>query len=118
MILSFSIFGHANFQNSMNENERARCCKQWQMNGNSFFNSDDGDSEFEGFSPSDIDETETRSIGSDISISEVDTDSSDDENPDQIDQKWPRNLKKLQVADFRAQIGEDFLNFSHGNHVF
>jgi hypothetical protein len=38
----------------------------------SFFNSDDGDSEFEGFSLSDIDEAETRSIGSDISISEVD----------------------------------------------
>jgi hypothetical protein len=36
----------------------------------------------------DIDEAETRSIGSDISISEVDTDSSDDENPDQIDQTW------------------------------
>ena len=52
----------------------------------SFFNSDDGDSEFEGFSLSDIDEAETRSIGSDISISEVDMDSSDDENPDQIDQ--------------------------------
>jgi hypothetical protein len=49
---------------------------------NSFFNSDDSDSEFEGFSPSDIDETETRSIRSDISISEVDTDSLDDENPD------------------------------------
>ena len=45
---------------------------------NSFFNSDDDDSELEGFSPSDIDEAETRSIGSDISISEVDTDSSDD----------------------------------------
>jgi hypothetical protein len=30
---------------------------------NSLFNSDDDDSEFEGFSPSDIDETETRSIG-------------------------------------------------------
>jgi hypothetical protein len=29
MILSFSIFGHANFQNSMNENECVRCCKQW-----------------------------------------------------------------------------------------
>jgi hypothetical protein len=49
---------------------------------NSFFNSDDSDGEFEGFSPSDIDETETRSIRSDISISEVDTDSLDDENPD------------------------------------
>jgi hypothetical protein len=36
--------------------------------------------------PSDIDEMETRSIGSDISISEVDTDSSDDDNPDQINQ--------------------------------
>jgi hypothetical protein len=35
---------------------------------NSLFNSDDDDSEFEGFSPSDIDETETRSIGSDITI--------------------------------------------------
>jgi hypothetical protein len=31
---------------------------------NAFFNSDDGDSEFEGFSPSYIDETETRSISS------------------------------------------------------
>jgi hypothetical protein len=39
---------------------------------NSLFNSDDDDSEFEGFNPSDIDETKTRSIGSDISISEVD----------------------------------------------
>ena len=75
---------------------------------NAFFNSDDGDSEFEGFSPSYIDETETRSIRSDISISEVDTDSSNDENPDQIDQTWSRNLKKPQVADFREQIGASF----------
>jgi hypothetical protein len=75
---------------------------------NSLFNSDDDDSEFEGFSPSDIDETETRSIGSDISISEVDTDSSDDDNPDQINQTWSRNLKKPQVVDFREQIGATF----------
>ena len=75
---------------------------------NAFFNSDDGDSEFEGFSPSYIDETETRSIRSDISISEVDTDLSNDENPDQIDQTWSRNLKKPQVADFREQIGASF----------
>lgn len=75
---------------------------------NSLFNSDDDDSEFEGFSPSDIDETETRSIGSDISISEVDTDSSDDDNPDQINQTWSRNLKKPQVADFREQIAATF----------
>ena len=65
---------------------------------NSLFNSDDDDSEFEGFSPSDIDETETRSIVSDISISEVDTESSDDDNPDQINQTWSRNLKKPQVS--------------------
>ena len=75
---------------------------------NSLFNSDDDDSEFEGFSPSDIDETENRSIGSDISISEVDTDSSDDDNPDQINQTWSRYLKKPQVADFREQIGATF----------
>ena len=75
---------------------------------NSLFNSDDDDSEFEGFSPSDIDETENRSIGSDISISEVDTDSSDDDNPDQINQTWSRYLKKLQVTDFREQIGAIF----------
>ena len=75
---------------------------------NSFFNSDDGDSEFEGFSPSDIDETETRSIRSDISISEVDTDWSDDDNPDQINQTWSRYLKKPQVAYFREHIGATF----------
>ena len=67
---------------------------------NSFFNSDDGDSEFEGFSPSDIDETETRSIGSDISISEVDTDSLDDEIPDQIDQTWSRNWRNRKLPIF------------------
>ena len=67
---------------------------------NSLFNSDDDDSEFEGFSPSDIDETETRSIGSDISISEVDTDPSDDDNPDQINQTWSRNLKKKASCRF------------------
>jgi hypothetical protein len=33
----------------------------------------------------------------------VDTDSSDDDNPDQINQTWSRNLKKPQVADFREQ---------------
>jgi hypothetical protein len=38
----------------------------------------------------------------------VDTDSSDDENPDQIDQTWSLNLKKPQVADFREQIGATF----------
>ena len=75
---------------------------------NPLFNSDDDDSKFEGFSPSDIDEMETRSIGSDISISEVDTDLSDDDNPDQINQTWSRNLKKTQVADFREQIGATF----------
>jgi hypothetical protein len=67
---------------------------------NSLFNSDDDDSEFEGFNPSDIDEMETRSIGSDISISEVDTDSSDDDNPDQINQMWSRNLKKTASCRF------------------
>jgi hypothetical protein len=32
----------------------------------------------------------------------------DDENPDQIDQTWSRNLKKPQVAYFREQIGATF----------
>jgi hypothetical protein len=50
--------------------------------------------------PSDIDEMETRSIGSDISISEVDTDLSDDDNPDQINQMWSRNLKKTASCRF------------------
>jgi hypothetical protein len=39
---------------------------------------------------------------------EVDTDSSDDDNPDQINQTWSRNLKKTQIADFREQIGATF----------
>ena len=38
----------------------------------------------------------------------MDTDSSDDDNPDQINQTWSRNLKKPQVADFREQIGATF----------
>jgi hypothetical protein len=38
----------------------------------------------------------------------VDTDSSDDDNPDQINQTWLRNLKKPQVADFREQIAATF----------
>lgn len=61
----------------------------------SFFESDDEDEEFEGFSQSDIDESEVRSVGSDISLSELESESSKDE-----ELKYNFNLYKPPVTEF------------------
>ena len=56
------------------------------------FASDDEIEEFEGFGASDIDESEVRSIGSDISFSDIESESSEEEMEAGDDETWSRNL--------------------------
>ncbi|CAC5376471.1 unnamed protein product [Mytilus coruscus] len=74
----------------------------------SFFESDDEDEEFEGFSQSDIDESDIRSIGSDICLSELESESSEDEEPELNNEIWTINLYKPPVTEFSQPFGAAF----------
>lgn len=70
------------------------------------FQSDDEDFEFEVFTNSEIDATETRSIGSDISFSDSDDSSSSEESEEEIDEEtWTRTLSRPNVVEFREEVG-------------
>lgn len=78
------------------------------------FLSDDEDFEFEGFTNSEIDGTETRSIGSDISFSDIDDSSSSEESEEEIDEEtWTRTLSRPNVAEFNEQVGAAFVLEEH-----
>ena len=64
------------------------------------FASDDENKEFEGFGASDIDESEVRSIGSDISFSDIESESSEEEMEAGDDETWSRNLRTPIVNNF------------------
>lgn len=64
------------------------------------FASDDEIEEFEGFGASDIDESEVRSIGSDISFSDIESESSEKEIEAGDDETWSRNLRTPIVNNF------------------
>ncbi|XP_061186830.1 piggyBac transposable element-derived protein 5-like [Saccostrea echinata] len=74
------------------------------------FLSGDEDFEFEGFTRSEIDATETRSIRSDISFSDSDDSSSSEESEEEIDEEtWTRMLSKPNVVEFREEVGAAFV---------
>lgn len=72
------------------------------------FVSDDESEEFEGFGASDIDESEVRSIGSDISISDIESESSEEEMEAVDDETWSRNLRTSIVNNFSESSGATF----------
>lgn len=74
----------------------------------SFFESDDEDEEFEGFSQSDIDESDIRSVGSDISLSDLESESSEDEEPELDNDSWTNNLYIPRVTEFSQPFGAAF----------
>ena len=72
------------------------------------FASDDENEEFEGFGASDIDESEVRSIGSDISVSDIESESSEEEMEADDDETWSRNLRTPIVNNFSESSGAMF----------
>ncbi len=72
------------------------------------FVSDDESEEFEGFGASDIDESKVRSIGSDISISDIESESSEEEMEAVDDETWSRNLRTPIVNNFSESSGATF----------
>ena len=73
------------------------------------FASDDENEEFEGFGASDIDESEVRSIGSDISFSDIESESSEEEMEAGDDETWSRNLRTPIVNNFSESSEATFI---------
>lgn len=72
------------------------------------FESDENESDFEGFTPSDIDESEVRSIGSDIEVSEISESESEGEDEELDRENWTRTLSKPKVVEFQRRTGASF----------
>ena len=72
------------------------------------FTSDDENEEFEGFGASDIDESEVCSIGSDISFSDIESESPEEEMEASDDETWLRNLRTPIVNNFSESSGVTF----------
>lgn len=70
------------------------------------FESDDENEEFEGFSQSDI--GEIGSVGSDISLSDLESESSEDKEPELDNDIWTNNLYKPPVTEFLLPFGAAF----------
>lgn len=66
--------------------------------------------EFEGFTDSDIEAVERRSISSDISLSYFEDSSSDEESEEEIDDAtWSQQLRKPNVTEFTEEVGASFV---------
>lgn len=72
--------------------------------------SDSDSDEFEGFIEADIEAVERRSIGSDISLSDFEDSSSEEESEEEIDDAtWSRQLHKPNVTEFTEEVGPSFV---------
>ncbi|XP_061175613.1 piggyBac transposable element-derived protein 4-like [Saccostrea echinata] len=74
------------------------------------FLSNSNSDEFEGFTEADIEAIERRSIGSDISLSDFEDSSSEEESEEEIDDAtWSRQLHKPNVTEFTEEVGPSFV---------
>ena len=72
------------------------------------WDSSDNESEFEGYTPENIEGTEIPDAGSDISVSPVSTPPTSDDESDFDEDTWSRNLRKPNVRDFNDTFGATF----------